>query len=58
MKAGEEDVATMLTCPCGWTLISPQGENDALKHMKTHLSDTHPGTSMTDDEITKMMRNV
>ncbi len=51
-------MATMVTCPCGWTLITPQGENDALKHMKTHLSDTHPGSSMTDDEIMKTMRNV
>jgi predicted small metal-binding protein len=51
-------MASMTSCPCGWTIISPQGENDVLKHMKTHLSDTHPGTAMKDEEIMKTIRSI
>ncbi len=51
-------MAKMVTCPCGWTVISPQGEEDAKKHILIHLSDTHPGTVMTDDDVRKNMKNV
>jgi len=51
-------MAKMLTCPCGWTLISPQGEEEVMKHIGIHLRDIHPGMSITDDEISKMIRTV
>ena len=51
-------MAKMTSCPCGWTLISPQGDDDIKKHMRIHLADTHPGTSMTDDEIGNTIRTV
>ena len=49
-------MASMVTCPCGWTLISPQGEEDARKHVKIHLTDVHPGSVMTDEELTKTIK--
>ncbi len=51
-------MASMITCPCGWTLISPQGEADARKHVKIHLTDVHPGSAMTDEEITKTIKTI
>ena len=44
-------MAAMNVCPCGWTIISPLGEEDVKKHTLIHLRDAHPGTSMTEDEI-------
>lgn len=51
-------MASMLTCACGWTIVSPQGENDVKKHTVIHLHDTHPGTIMTEEEIMKMMKTI
>ncbi|HEX2558279.1 MAG TPA: hypothetical protein VHK86_08140 [Nitrososphaera sp.] len=51
-------MAKMLTCPCGWTVISPQGDEDIKKHTRIHLTDTHPGTSMTEEEIGKIIKTV
>ncbi len=51
-------MAKMSTCPCGWTIISPQGEGDVKKHMMMHLRDAHPGTIMTEDEIGKTIKTV
>jgi hypothetical protein len=48
-------MAKMNTCPCGWTIISPLGEEDVLKHTKIHLADNHPGSAITDDEIRKKL---
>ncbi len=48
----------MSTCPCGWTIISPQGEDDVKKHMIIHLRDTHPGTAVTEAEIGKTIKTV
>jgi predicted small metal-binding protein len=51
-------MAHMTTCPCGWTVISPQGQEDVKKHLGLHLRDTHPGTSVTDEEIGKMIKTI
>ena len=51
-------MAKMLTCACGWTVISPQGEDDVKKHTMIHLADTHPGTTITGEEIRKMIKTV
>ncbi len=51
-------MANMLTCPCGWTVISPQGVDDVRKHIAIHLRDVHPGTNMTDAEIQHIIRTV
>ncbi len=48
----------MSTCPCGWTIISPQGEGDVKKHMMIHLRDAHPGAAMSEDEIGKTIKTV
>jgi hypothetical protein len=32
-------MAKLITCPCGWTIISPQGEDDVRKHAAIHMRD-------------------
>ncbi len=51
-------MARMMTCPCGWTIISPQGDDDVRKHVMTHLKDTHPGTSMTEEDLQRLIKSV
>ncbi len=51
-------MAKMISCPCGWTLISPQGEEDIKKHAMIHSADCHPGLTTTEDEIIQMIKNV
>jgi predicted small metal-binding protein len=51
-------MAKMVSCPCGWTLISPQGDEDVKKHTMIHVQDTHPGMTMTQDDLTKMIKSV
>jgi hypothetical protein len=46
-------MAKMSTCPCGFVVISPVGEDDVLSHIRKHLTDNHPGMVSTDDEIRK-----
>ncbi len=48
----------MVTCACGWTVISPVGDEDVKKHILIHLSDTHPGTMVSEDEIRTMIKSV
>jgi hypothetical protein len=51
-------MAKMMSCECGWTLITPMGENDLKKHTMMHVADAHPGMKMTDDQMKKMMKTV
>lgn len=51
-------MAKMLSCPCGWTLISPQGDEDVKKHTMIHLHDTHPEMTVTEDDLKKMVKTV
>ncbi|MDA4128162.1 MAG: hypothetical protein OK422_01650 [Thaumarchaeota archaeon] len=48
----------MMSCDCGWTLVSPQGESDVKKHAMMHVKDAHPGMMMSDAELTKMIKTV
>ncbi len=51
-------MAKMTTCPCGWVLISPNGDDDVIKHVSIHLADHHPGTTLTKDEMRKKIINL
>ena len=51
-------MAKMISCPCGWTLISPQGNEDIKKHIQIHAKDHHPGLTETEDEVEKMIKTV
>jgi predicted small metal-binding protein len=51
-------MAKMMSCECGWTLITPMGEADLKKHAMMHMSDAHPGMKMSDDMMMKMMNPV
>jgi predicted small metal-binding protein len=48
----------MFTCPCGWTLITQEGEEDLKMHIKIHMTDAHPGTVMSDEDIGKAIKAV
>lgn len=48
----------MFACACGWTLITQEGEADALMHAKIHMADAHPGTVIVDEDIRKKIRTV
>ena len=57
-KNNERTMAKMVSCACGWTLISPQGDEDVKKHTMIHVKDAHPGMTMTQDDLTKMIKSV
>ncbi len=57
-RSQRETMASMLTCPCGWTIISPQGVQEVKKHTVIHLHDIHPGMKMTEEEIGKIIKTV
>jgi hypothetical protein len=51
-------MAKMASCPCGWVVISPQGEGDAVKHTAIHLKLHHPGTDLSNEEMRKKVLSV
>jgi hypothetical protein len=51
-------MAKMLSCPCGWTLISPLEEEDVKKHAMIHSKDCHPGLISTEEDVAKMIKTV
>jgi hypothetical protein len=51
-------MAKMITCQCGWTLISPLGEADVIRHTQLHLTENHPGTSVTPMDLARMIKSV
>jgi predicted small metal-binding protein len=51
-------MAKLMTCACGWTLISPLGEEDIVKHTMLHLKENHPGSAMTPAELRKITKEV
>lgn len=51
-------MAKMMTCMCGWTIISPLGDSDVIKHTQLHLAENHPGTSMTPMDLQRMIKSV
>jgi predicted small metal-binding protein len=51
-------MGTMMSCDCGWTMISPMGEGDVKKHAMMHMQDAHPGMKMSDADMMKMMKTV
>jgi predicted small metal-binding protein len=51
-------MASMVSCDCGWTLVSPAGDADVKKHAKMHASDAHPGMTITDEQLTGMIKRI
>ncbi len=41
---------TMLTCPCGKT-IEGEDEDDLVRKVRAHLSESHPGHDYTREQI-------
>ena len=58
LRLENSTMARMVSCECGWTLITPMGEGDLKKHAMMHVADAHPGTKVTDDMMKKMMKTV
>ncbi len=51
-------MAAIGTCPCGWTIISPQGVEDVKKYAMMHMRETHPETVMTPEELMDHIKQV
>jgi predicted small metal-binding protein len=51
-------MAKAMMCDCGWTIVSPAGEADVMKHAKMHVMDAHPGMKISDQDFKKMMKTV
>lgn len=51
-------MAKKITCPCGWTLTSPLGDEDIKRHTLIHTRETHPGEVHTEEEIVKSIETV
>ena len=46
------------TCPCGWSIVSPQGTEDVKKHAMIHMKDVHPETIVTPEELMAYIKQV
>jgi hypothetical protein len=51
-------MASMMSCECGWTLVTPKGDGDLKKHAMMHMQDAHPGMHLSDEQMKKMMKTV
>ena len=51
-------MGAMNVCSCGWTIVSPLGAEDVVKHTMIHLKDNHPGSSLTPDEIMARIKQI
>ncbi len=51
-------MAKMGNCACGWTIITPLGDEDVKKHVRIHLKDDHPGTILSDEDMQRLIRNL
>jgi hypothetical protein len=51
-------MAKMGSCACGWTVITPLGDEDVVEHIEMHLSKHHPGTKITEGEIKSLIKTV
>jgi len=51
-------MAKMISCDCGWTVISPRGEADVKKHAMIHVKDAHPGMNMTEEQTAKLIKTI
>jgi len=49
-------MASMVSCDCGWTLVSPSGDADVKKHASIHAADAHPGMTITDEQMSGMIK--
>ena len=50
----------MTECPaCGWTLKTPKGEDDIVRHVRLHAENYHPEMkNASKEDILKMVKKV
>ncbi len=51
-------MASMVSCDCGWTLVSPAGDADVKKHASMHAADAHPGMTITEEQMDGMIKRI
>lgn len=51
-------MAHMTSCPCGWTIFSPQGMEDVKLHVTMHLKQHHPEVVQTEAELVSKIKPV
>lgn len=50
--------AKQFTCSCGWTLISPVGEDDVLKYAEMHANEYHADMNLGREQLKGSIRTV
>ncbi len=50
--------AKQYTCPCGFSVTSPYGTDDVMKHAAVHGSERHPDTKTSKDQMMEMVKEV
>ncbi len=53
-----ESMTAIGTCPCGWSMVSPQGGEDVKKHAMIHMKEFHPDTVVTPEELMTHIKEV
>ncbi len=47
------------TCPvCGFTVATPKGEEDLMKHVQMHKQDFHGDMEMTPEQVASRVKTV
>ena len=50
--------AKQFTCACGWTVISPVGEEDTLKYAKMHADEYHSDLNLGPEQLRGSIKTV
>lgn len=50
--------AKQFTCPCGFSVTSPYGTDDVMKHAAVHGSERHPEMKPSKDQLMEMVKDV
>ena len=45
-------------CPCGFSVTSPGGREDLMKHVMMHKEDRHPDMKMSQQQLESMIKQV
>ncbi|HEY3420698.1 MAG TPA: hypothetical protein VGK23_09115 [Methanomassiliicoccales archaeon] len=50
--------ALQFNCPCGFSLITPNGMEELMKHVTAHKSDRHPDMNLSQKQLDSMIKEV
>ena len=50
--------AEQFNCPCGFSITTPGGRDDLMKHVMMHKEDHHPDMKMSQAQLESMIKQV